>query len=182
MPVTIYQKIAKVGPKLIGQDKLFKYGFNWLPMYRRSTGRIVSVSKDLTEVTMRLPLSYRNRNYVGSIFGGSMFSAVDPIPMVQLINLLDSQYVVWDKSAEIYFKAPAREDLYADFVFTEQELEQIKRDVEQQQEINLIKTTQLTNKARDKVFCEVKKTLYISTKAHYKKKRAKRQQAKAEQS
>ncbi|WP_394129133.1 DUF4442 domain-containing protein [Shewanella maritima] len=172
--MTIYQQVAKVGPKIFGRDTLFKYGFNWLPMYRRSTGRITKVSKDLHKVEMRLPISYRNRNYVGSIFGGSMFSAVDPIPMVQLINILDNQYIVWDKSAEIAFKAPAREELYADFVYTDSELQDIIERVESEKEINIIKLTQLTNKDKSKVYCEVSKTIYISTKQHYKLKRQQR--------
>ncbi|MEL6988648.1 MAG: DUF4442 domain-containing protein, partial [Bacteroidota bacterium] len=67
------------------------YGFNLSPMYRRSVGKIVHVSDDLLKVEIKLPLNYKNRNYVNSIFGGSMFSAVDPIPMVQLINLIGDE-------------------------------------------------------------------------------------------
>ena len=143
-------------------------------MYSRSTGKIVEVSDDLLHVKMKLPITYRNKNYVGSIFGGSMFSAVDPIPMVQLINLLDSSFVVWDKSAEIAFKAPAREDLYADFEYSLDELETIRSTVESDNEMHIVKTTQLTNKDKTKVFCEVKKTVYIASKAYYKEKRRQR--------
>ena len=169
--MSIYQKMTKIGSKLMGWDKLFKYGFNLSPMYRRSTARIIDTSKDLAKVTIKLPISYKNRNYVSSIFGGSMFSAVDPIPMVQLINILGEDYVVWDKSAEIFFKRPARENLYADFEFTLEELNEIKAGVIQKEEIEIIKTTQLTNKAKDKVFCEVRKTIYIADKNFYKEKR-----------
>ena len=101
--MSFYQKIAEIGPRYIGKDKLFKYGFNFSPMYRRSTAKITDVSEDLLNVKVKVPISYKNKNYVNSIFGGSMFSAVDPIPMVQLINLLEDKYVVWDKSAEIFF-------------------------------------------------------------------------------
>ncbi|MFD2585916.1 DUF4442 domain-containing protein [Croceitalea marina] len=163
--------MTKIGSKLMGWDKLFKYGFNLSPMYRRSTARIIDTSKDLAKVTIKLPISYKNRNYVSSIFGGSMFSAVDPIPMVQLINILGEDYVVWDKSAEIFFKRPARENLYADFEFTLEEVNEIKAGVIQKEEIEIIKITQLTNKAKDKVFCEVRKTIYIADKNFYKEKR-----------
>ena len=104
-----------------------------------------------------------------------MFAAVDPMPMVQLINLLDHQYVCWDKSAEIYFKAPALEDLYAQFAFSQTELKEIKDYVEKNNEMEIVKTTHLTNLDKTKVFCEVKKTIYIATKAHYKKKMKARQ-------
>jgi hypothetical protein len=140
-------------------------------MYRRSTARIISISKDLFRVTIKLPISYKNKNYVSSIFGGSMFSAVDPIPMVQLINILGDDFVVWDKSAQIFFKRPARESLYADFEYTQKEIDAIKSDVIQNKEIEVVKRTKLTNKNRDKIFCEVHKTIYIADKSFYKKKR-----------
>lgn len=169
--MSVYQTIAKIGPKVIGRSQLFKHGFNLSPMYRRSTGRITEVSKDLLEVKIKLSISYKNRNYVNSIFGGSMFSAVDPIPMVQLINLLEEEYIVWDKSAEVLFKRPARENLYASFTYTEDELEEIRRLVKEKNEIEIIKTTSLTNKDQSQTYCVVKKTLYIADKAYFKQKR-----------
>jgi len=169
--MSVYQKIAEVGSKFIGKPKLFKYGFNLSPMYRRSTGKIIEVSEDLLQVRIKLPLSYKNKNYVNSIFGGSMFSAVDPIPMVQLMNLVGDNYVVWDKSAEIYFKRPAKENLYADFIYTDEELEAIKKSVSEKDEIEIVKSTSLTNKDGSVVFCEVRKTIYVADKAFFKKKR-----------
>lgn len=169
--MSIYQKIATIGLKFFGKDKLFKYGFNWSPMYRRSTGRIDSVSKDLLHVKVRLPISYKNRNYVNSIFGGSLFSTVDPIYMIQLINILGNEYVVWDKSAEIFFKRPAKENLFAEFNYTLEEISEIKKRVAVENEIEIIKPTILTNKSRSKEYCEVRKTIYIASKSFYKEKR-----------
>ena len=106
------------------------------------------------------------------MFGGSMFSAVDPIPMVQLLNLLGDQYVVWDKSATISFKVPAKEDLYAEFNYTKEELEAIKQTIPDKKEMEIVKTTLLTNKSGSATYCEVKKTIYIADKSFYKQKRA----------
>ena len=153
--MTVYQKKAAVIPKFIGKSASFKYGFNYSPMYRRSTARIINVSEDLKHIRIRLGISYKNRNYVNSIFGGSMFSAVDPIPMTQLIQLIGDEFVVWDKSAHINFKRPAKEDLYADFVFTEEELNFIRKEVAEKDEIDIVKTTKLTNKEGSKLFCRV---------------------------
>ena len=166
----MYAAISKILNKFLKQSTIFKYGFNISPMYRRSTGKIVEVSDDLYNVKVKIPISYKNRNYVNSIFGGSMFSAVDPIPMVQLINLLDDNFIVWDKSAEIFFKRPAKEDLYADFNYTLQELADIKTRVTLEKEFEIVKTTALTNKDRSIVYCEVKKTIYIADKAYFKNK------------
>ena len=164
--MSVYQKVAEIGTKFFKKKVLFKYGFNLSPMYRRSTGRIVEVSEDLLSIKIKLPLTYKNRNYVNSIFGGSMFSAVDPIPMVQLINLIGDDYVVWDKSA--------REDLYADFNYTFQEIEEIKDKVAKENEVEIIKTTLLKDKGNRNTYCEVKKVLYIASKEFYKEKRKKK--------
>ncbi len=115
-------------------------------MYRRSTAKIIHVSEDLLNVKIKLPISYKNKNYIGSIFGGSMFSSVDPIPMVQLINLTECKYIVWDKSAEIFFKIPAKENSYAEFLYSKEEIEQIKKKVVKENEMEIVKTTYLMNK------------------------------------
>lgn len=107
---------------------------------------------------------------MNTIFGGSMFAAVDPILMIQLVYLIGDDYIVWDKSAEIAFKRPAKENLYADFVFTEDELKEIKTKVAAQNEFEIVKPVNLTNKDGSKVYCEVKKRLYIADKAFYKQK------------
>lgn len=172
--MSFYQKIAEIGKKFIPEHTLFKIGFNLSPMYRRSTAKIISASENLMTVNIKLPISYKNRNYVNSIYGGSMFSAVDPIPMVQLMNILGKNYVVWDKSAEIYFKRPAKETLYATFIYTEEELENIKKRVALEKEIDIVKSTLLTNKDQNITFCQVDKTIYIADKAYYKEKRKNR--------
>nr|WP_297914043.1 DUF4442 domain-containing protein [uncultured Allomuricauda sp.] len=171
--MSFYQKLAKAGSKYIGKHTLFKHGFNLSPMYRRSTGRITEVSQDLMQIHVKLPISYKNRNYVNSIFGGSMFAAVDPIPMVQLMNILGEEYVVWDKAAEIQFKRPAREHLYAEFTYSFDEIEDIKNRIMTENEITITKRTELMNKEKTQVFCEVKKIIYVADKSFYKNKRAK---------
>jgi len=171
--MSVYQKLTAFGKRFVSYNVLFKYGFNWSPMYRRSTGKVIFVSEDLSTIRIKIPLSWKNKNYVNSVFGGSMFSAVDPIPMVQLINLLDDSFVVWDKSAIIKFKRPAKEDLFAEFIFVDEEVTAIRNGVAKEKEIEIIKKTILTNKDGDKEFCTVEKTIYIADKNFYKQKRKK---------
>lgn len=172
--MSIYKKIVKIGVKIFKKSTLFKYGFNWSPMYRRTTARIMEISEDLLYINIKIPISYKNRNYMNTIFGGVMFSAVDPIPMIQVFDILGDDYVVWDRSAEIIFKKPAKEDLYAEFIFTPAEIEEIKIRVSQEKEIDIIKIAYLTNKEKTITFCEVKKIIYIAEKEYYKQKRKKR--------
>ena len=170
--MSLYQKVTAIGKRFVSYHILFKYGFNWSPMYRRSTARIIYVSDDLMTIRIRLPWNYKNKNYVNSIFGGSMFSAVDPIPMTQLMNLIGSDYVVWDKSAQINFRKPAKTTLFADFEFTSEELETIKKDVASKNEIEILKTTQLMDN-KGATYCTVVKTIYVADKTYYKSKRKK---------
>ena len=140
-------------------------------MYRRTTARVIEVSDDLLRVRIRLPISWRNRNYVGTIFGGSMAAAADPISMVQLINLLGEDYVVWDKAAHIRFRRPARETLYAEFTYTLEEVDRIREEVAARGELTFEKEVTFTDRAESTVYAEVRKTLYVADKGFYRGKR-----------
>jgi len=111
------------------RSRVTRWGFNWFPAYRGTGARIEYIASDWTEVRIRLPLSWRTRNYVGTIFGGSLYGAIDPIYMIMLIKLLGKDYEVWDKAAAIRFKKPGRSTLRATFRLDDGELDQIKRDV-----------------------------------------------------
>ena len=152
---------------------LFKTMFNISPMYRRSCGRITYVSDDLHVVKVKIPLSYKNKNYVGSMFGGSLFSATDPIYMIQLMQILGKEYVVWDKSTEIRFKRPAYSHAHVTFKFDSNEIAEIIEKVTQEKEVDWVKNLKITN-GKETVFTELNKTIYISTKSYYKEKRAKK--------
>jgi len=88
-----------------------RLAFNFFPAYRRTGARITYISSDLHEIRIKLPLNWNTRNYVGTIFGGSMFAAVDPIYMLMFIKLLGPNYVVWDKVASMQYKRPGRSTL-----------------------------------------------------------------------
>lgn len=107
-------------------SRLMRWRFNIFPAYRGTGGRVKYISADFREVRIALPLSFRTRNYVGTIFGGSMYAAVDPIYMIMLIHNLGREYVVWDKAASIRFRKPGRTTLHATFRLDEAELEEIR--------------------------------------------------------
>ncbi len=107
-----------------------------------------------------LPLSRRTRNYVGTIFGGSMYSAVDPIYMVMLIRRLGKDFIVWDKSASIQFKKPGRETLHARFVVADEELAVIRAALETQRSIDRTYLIELKDSSGT-VCATVEKLIYI---------------------
>jgi hypothetical protein len=111
------------------RTRLWRWGFNFFPAYRATGGRVTYIAADWTEIHVTVPLNWRTRNYVKTIFGGSMYGAVDPFYMFMLIKLLGSEYVVWDKTAAIRFRRPGRERLFAKFVVTTADLAEIRNGV-----------------------------------------------------
>ena len=101
------------------------HAFNVFPAFRGTGGRVRFVAPDFREIRVELPLSRRTRNYVGTIFGGSLYAAADPFYMIMLIQTLGPDYVVWDKAASIRFQKPGRSTLFAGFLLPESETDEI---------------------------------------------------------
>jgi hypothetical protein len=160
------EKLVVIGASLFGAGRIFKIFFNLSPMYRRTGGRLVNVSDDLKYVKIKLPLNYRTRNYVGTLYGGHMYSCVDGIYMVQLIRILGKEYVVWDKSATIKFKRPGDRTLYAEFIISDDLLEQIKSEISELNEKDYHLMVDLTD-ADGNVYANVEKVIYIADKKFY---------------
>jgi Domain of unknown function (DUF4442) len=78
--------------------------------------RLESISSDFRRARVVLPLRFYNRNFVGTHYGGSLYSMVDPMYMLMLLNILGPDFIVWDLAAKIQYKQPGKTDVYADFV------------------------------------------------------------------
>ncbi len=148
---------------------LIRIGFNLHPAYRRTGGRVDSVSPDLTTIRVRLPLNRATRNLVGSIFGGSLFAVTDgPHPFL-LIMALGRDYVIWDKSASIQYKRPGRTTLYGDCTVTAEEITEVKDILTRQPEVNRVYRVELKD-ANGIVHSVIERTVYIANKEHYRQK------------
>jgi acyl-coenzyme A thioesterase PaaI-like protein len=146
---------------------MMRLGFNFFPAYRRTGARITYIASDLHEIHIKLPLNWKTRNYVGTIFGGSMFAAVDPIYMLMLIKLLGPNYVVWDKAASIQYKRPGRSTLYAKFQIDQEELDGIREELEQKDKLDRVYHVELIDEERT-VCASIEKTIYFRRKQHNK--------------
>jgi acyl-coenzyme A thioesterase PaaI-like protein len=132
----------------------------FLPAWRGTGARITYIASDWREVRVRLPLNWRTRNYVGTIFGGSLYGAADPWYMIMLIRNLGPAYTVWDKAATIRFRKPGRSTLYARFVLEEAELDEIRRRLETEQSIDRVYVVELADSGGT-VHATVEKTIYV---------------------
>ncbi len=137
--------------------------FNFFPAYRGTGGRIVYIADDFSEVRVKLPLNWRTRNYVGTIYGGSIYASVDPIYMLMLIHILGPEYIVWDKAAKIRFRKPGKDTLYVDFKLSQQEIDEIKLLAEDAKSVDRIYDLELKDK-NGVVHAQIEKTLYIAKK------------------
>ena len=113
------------------RTRLMRWRFNFHPAYRRSGGRIEYIDETLREVRLRLPLNRGTRNLNGTIYGGSIYAAVDPIHAVMLVTLLGpATYVAWTKEATVHFRRQARTDLRATIRLDAAEVSTVRAEVE----------------------------------------------------
>ncbi|MFA7293533.1 MAG: DUF4442 domain-containing protein [Rhodocyclaceae bacterium] len=146
---------------------LLRLGLNWFPAYRATGARLVEVSRDLKRIVVRLPLQRNTRNGAGTLFGGSLYSATDPIYTLLLSANLGPGYIVWDKSAAIRYRKPGREALTAEFVISEADIASVRADVARNGSCDRTFTTRFCDPA-GVVHTEVEKTVYVACKQHYK--------------
>jgi len=141
------------------KTRLKRIAFNFFPAVWASGGKYTYVSNDMRELHLKLPLNFRSRNYVGTIFGGSMFSATDPMFFMMLIKNLPG-YIIWDKTSTIRFKKPGRDTLYARTKITQEEIESIQEELKTKHKLDRIFALDLIDKAGD-VCATIEKTIQI---------------------
>lgn len=88
--------------------------------------RITHISPDWRELRVEMKLRWYNRNIMGTQFGGSLYSMIDPHLMLLLMQLLGKEYTVWDKGAEIEFVRPGRGTVTSTIIISDAELDEIK--------------------------------------------------------
>lgn len=157
-----------------GKTWRFRTFMNWYPMYFGTGGKILFWSGDSREVHLRLRRNVWTYNYVGTIFGGSLFAAADPFYMLMLLRILGKQYVVWDKSASIRFRKPGRQTLYARYELTDEQLDSIRQDVTANGQTEQTFMLQWVDK-EGVVHAEVERLCYVADKQFYEQKKGDRQ-------
>jgi hypothetical protein len=145
------------------ESRLARWKFNLFPAYRGTGGRVIYIADDFHEIRVKIPLSWRTRNYVGTIYGGSMYGAIDPIYMLMLIRILGRGYVVWDKAAKIHFKKPGKDTLFVDFRLDREEIAEIRRLAETERSVDRVYDLELKDE-NGVVHALIEKTLYVAKK------------------
>ena len=95
-----------------------RLGMNLWPPFLGAGIRVRHIAEDWSEVIVDLRHGLMNRNYVGTHYGGSLFSMTDPFYALMLMHLLGERYLVWDQAASIEFVAPGRGTVTARFALS----------------------------------------------------------------
>ena len=136
---------------------------NLYPPYLGAAVRVTHISEDFRNVEVEMPLRFYNRNYVGTHFGGSLYSMCDPFYMLMLINILGPDYIVWDKAAAIRFKKPGKGVMKATFQLTEEQIAEIRAAAEVQPKVEP-QFQVIIKDAEGTVVAEIDKLLYVKKK------------------
>jgi acyl-coenzyme A thioesterase PaaI-like protein len=88
--------------------------------------RVTNIAEDFSSARVEMGQHWYNTNYVGTHFGGSLYSMVDPMYMLLLMRRLGNDYIVWDKSASIDFIRPGKGRVMARFELTDERVDQIR--------------------------------------------------------
>lgn len=112
--------------KLARRARMLLFGLNIYPPYIGAGVSVQHISPDCREARVKMVMRWYNRNFVGTQFGGSLYSMVDPFYMLLLMQLLGNDYIVWDKAASIDFVSPGKGPVFADFRIDDALLETIR--------------------------------------------------------
>lgn len=145
----------------------FRRGMNIFPAFLATGGRLRFLRGDWQEAHVELKLTPLTRNYVGTIFGGSMFAALDPFHTVLLIKCLGPQYIVWDKAGSIRFRRPGKGKLSARVLYTNEDLAAIRAEVAANGKFEFSKEVEWLD-ANGETVSTLSKTVYVASKEYYK--------------
>lgn len=125
--------------------------------------KIIHRSADYRHMIVKLKLRFWNANVVGTQFGGLLFAMTDPFYMLMLIKNLGDEYIIWDKSALIEYLKPGRTDVTAEFILTNDDLEQVKQTVENEGKMLWTKIVEIKDREQN-VIAKVTKVIHIRRK------------------
>lgn len=145
------------------RQKFLERFISYYAPYLGAGVKLKKMSKDFRFCRVEMPLTLLNRNYVGTQFGGSLYSMVDPWYMLMLIKNLGDSYIVWDKAATINFRKPGMGKVHAEFALNQQIIDDIKAHLETNVKMDKHFLVEIKDES-GKLIADVDKTLYIRKK------------------
>lgn len=111
-----------------GGARAMRLFMNAWPPFLAAGVVVEEISPDFRRARVALHLRFWSRNYVGTLFGGSLFAMTDPFWMLLVLRSIGPGYTVWDRAGEIEFLRPGRSTVRAQFVVTDEVLEELRQE------------------------------------------------------
>ncbi len=143
--------------------RLMKFMLNVYPPYLGAGVKVDYFSEDWREAKVSMKLTWYNRNAVGTQFGGSLYSMVDPHLMLMLMRILGDDYIVWDKSAQIDFIKPGKGKVHSFIRIPEERIDEIYEKTKDGKKFLPEFEIEVLDES-DKIISRIRKTLYIRKK------------------
>lgn len=136
---------------------------NLWPPFLGAGIRVTRLQPDWRAIDVEMKLRFWNTNFVGTHYGGSLYSMTDPFYMLMLIENLGRDYIVWDKSASIRFRKPGKGKMRASFRLTEDEIESIRQQLQSREKVEPAFRVEVRDESGELV-AEVQKLLHVRRK------------------
>jgi hypothetical protein len=137
-----------------------RWFLNLYPPFLGAGIRVKQIQPDWKAIDVEMKLRFWNSNYVGTHFGGSLYSMTDPFYMLMLIENLGRDYIVWDKSATIRFRKPSKGKVRTEFRLADAQIDDIRDKLQTQEKIEPTFLVEVRDESGDLV-AEVEKVLHV---------------------
>ena len=115
------------------------------------------------QIKVRISFSWMNKNFQRTIFGGTIFSAVDPYFPTMYWHIFSRKNIpieVWVKSAKINYKSPADSDLSLVFKLKEKDIQSALNGLQKDGKFEVWHTVEAIN-SNNIICAEAKILVYI---------------------
>lgn len=144
------------------REHLLKF-WNFWPPFLFTGIKVLKIAPDFKHIKAKLKLRAWNANFIGTQYGGSIYSLADPFYMIMLMKTLGPGYKIVDKSAMIYYFKPGKTDLFADFNLTDEDIAAIKKKFETSFKIEWAREVEIKDTS-DVIVAKVIKVIHIQKK------------------
>lgn len=162
-------KIFETNKNESSRTKWARRLFNIWPCIFCSGGKVTFIAEDFTELHVQIKLGIRTRNRVGTVYGGSIYSSIDPHYMIMFMEILGKNYVVWDKGATIKFIRPITHKAKCRFLIDDATIQEVKQIINEKKEHTFEFPLYYEDDKGNKLVA-FNKSVYIADKEFYKKK------------
>ena len=140
-----------------------KFALNIFPPLLFNRIVLKEISDDFMQMRVVIKRVLFNINFHKTIFGGSIFSALDPYFPTMYYHLFaykNRKLIVWLKSAEIQYLHPANSSLTLNFKITKKDIELAEKELAEKGKFEIWHTVKAINK-KDIVCAKAKILIYL---------------------